>query len=94
VITLDRKYLALVSLYRGHILAVVAAILVIIASILTIMLMADAFPADDMVWVIILTSVAWQGAIILGPVSYMLWVPKWEREEKITGRFPGDKEKE
>ena len=94
MIALDRKHLAVVGLYRGHALAVVTAILVIIASILTIMLMADAFPADDMVWVIILTSLAWQGAIILGPVSYMFWVPKWEREEKITGRVPGDKEKE
>jgi hypothetical protein len=84
----------MIALYRGHLIAALAIIMAIIGLSLTLHLVLGPTPDGSSVGTIILTFLSYQAAIILGPVAYIFWVPQWEREEKITGRFPGDKEKQ
>ena len=82
----------ILSLYRGPIYAG-CAVLVGILSTLGIIWYFRSPSSDGWFGLLVLFMSMLGGiaALLLVALSYMHWMPKWERDEKRTGHIPGEK---
>jgi len=81
-----------VNIWRGHIYLAMAVVFVFGAALSGFL----GFSADErwngaaklLLYAIGATCII--GALVTTALSYALWVPKWERDERRSGRFPGE----
>lgn len=83
------------SLFRGQIMAIAAFCFGALSAALLYLYFAAFKRLGD--WASLMTfgaaCLCFIAAMLLAAWSYMYWVPKWERDEKRTGRVPGEKKK-
>jgi hypothetical protein len=85
------------NLYKSPVYALLAACCSIAAAALLVVsfrLSAENGSGDFLAFMAIIGAmVSIICALVFVALAYVNWVPRWERDEKKTGRFPGDEEK-
>lgn len=83
----------MIRLYRGQICLGIAVAFAILAGVAAWQYaVTDRGDVGSMVWFGLACTGA-VGTLVSVSFAYTEWVPKWERDEKRTGKFPGEKEK-
>lgn len=80
-------------LYRGQIMAVAAVLFGALGLLLGYIYVSTPVRLGDLGALLIFSAACISVilALLLAAWSYMYWVPKWERDEKRTGKVPGDR---
>lgn len=80
----------LVNLYRGQVYAALAVFFLAfgIAAIYTFTTIRDHSDPSTLIVLIVGMIAVITGAVI-GALAYVSWLPKWERDEKRSGKGPG-----
>lgn len=82
------------NIWKGHILAGVAVVfgLVAVASFYAYFGTLRSQQSEVLTFLVfILGCIGFIGGLTSAALSYAEWVPKWERDERRTGKVPGER---
>jgi ABC-type amino acid transport system permease subunit len=79
-------------LWRGHVYAV-AAVASVIAGLLALIASFRMGNHEDLAWLLVvgIAFLCGVATLVFAALAYSLWIPKWERDERRTGRAPGER---